>query len=102
MIISRLEAFASQHNPSLVFSETENDLELPHHLEHLVRPYHRRTLGTWSHRDLLLIDVSFSYWGRQYIIGPSRINRAGRGLFILQDVHVPSASIVTLMSYGGP
>ena len=35
------------------------------------------------------------------MIGPSRINRAGRGLFILQDVRVPQDAIVTLMSYGG-
>ena len=36
------------------------------------------------------------------MIGPSRINRAGRGLFILPDVRVPQGCIVTLMSYGGP
>ena len=35
------------------------------------------------------------------MIGPSRINRAGRGLFIFQDVRVPQDAIVTLMSYGG-
>ncbi len=83
--------------------ETANDYPIPEALRSLLHGYNREEYGGWPSGTPMPLDGEvFSFWGRRFIIAPSTISGGGRGLFVAQDIHVPSHSEVTLMSYCGP
>ncbi|MCO5601656.1 hypothetical protein L7F22_055779 [Adiantum nelumboides] len=68
------------------------DHPLPTHLQDLVQTYDRRRYGGWQEGPLPSDGVVFGFWGNRYMIAPSIISGAGRGLFITWDLHVPPHS----------
>lgn len=82
--------------------ETTNDFELPSALQGLVQSFDRLQFGAWLQESLPTYGQSFQYWGHSYVIAPSEIRNAGRGLYTLDDIYVPRGSCVTLMVFCGP